>query len=619
MKQNNKNMMKPILIKAFGVCTTESKKFNDVKYVLQEGVKRGFLFPTELVNEDIVRFIESETVDYNSTFYKTWDEIKSKNRFELYCDQILHYLSTYGTNFQGEAYVPNDGDRSDVPDFTTYKIIQIATVEEVIDRCLDMLQSGIAMSNDLVTACVDYICDHANDYTKDIVVDNIKNREAMIQICDRLGLVPTDPNELVRWLVYKATGNAMAIKDRRTIALIKNNADKVNFSTFSERTLDSLAKVFFRYKPIILAFKSDPWNKHSINVIRRKADKMHVPMKEGFWQTVLGDKKNLEDIKNRVGELTSFKIISLLQTINERKLMFEGRGKTAYFIRNGKAWIDDEGMELTRSKIRYYEQVYNVLKNELISRLAKNAGTVAFPVGLTLACPSSEKQYSGVLPLGSYYQMDKNNYFGIYWRESDGTRDFDLSFNDKNGYKVGWNMSYGDGSNIIFSGDMTSARPHATEILYFKGGSRIEGTLWNNRFAGQEGSKYRYFMGQENINRLEKNYMVDPNSIVFEEWTTSENGQEMIGVVYKNRIYPCKFGFGNLRVSRGFSNVDKFEMMTRKFDSMLDLKTLLLEAGYTEYVPGTTRFDEETQTEVPVFPDYDLSALDKDTIIKLFM
>lgn len=613
--------MNPILIKAFGVCTTESKSLNNREYVFNEAAKRGFLLPAELINEDMVRFIESETVDYNSTFYKNWDQMMSRSRFEQFIDQVLHYMTTYGTNFQSNfVFTLNDGNREDVPDFNKYKVIDVATVEEVVIRCINMLTSGIAMSNDMVTATVDYIVNHPNAIPDEFDVSDVQNREAMIQLCDRLGIHPKKGLEIVRWMVYKATGNAMLIKDRKTIESIKTNADKINFGIFDEKDINELSKVFFRFKPIFLAFRRSTWNKSTINIIRRLADKNHVPMKEGFWQTVLGEEKDFDEIRKKLGDITSFKIVSLIQTINERFLLAIDGGKNAYFIRNGRAWVDMNGDKVNLNT-DYLGQVRSILYEELVRRLSAKAGVVKFPASIDIACPVSEKKFAGNLPYGSAYKLSDHNYFGIYWREADGTRDFDLSFNDKNGVKIGWNANFRDGNNVLFSGDMTSARPDATEILYFRGGCGTEGTLWNNRFSGNPGSKYRYFMGRQKIDNLHSNYMVDPNTVEFEEWTTSENGQEMMGVVYDNKIYPCKFGFGQSIVSRGFSSVDKFEMMKRKLNSNVDLKKLLLDAGFVEWndrmVRNITMEDGTVKTEV-INPDYDFTNLDKDTLINLF-
>ena len=54
-------MMNTILIKAFGVCTTESKQLTDGNELFNEALKRGFLVPRDILNEDVARFIMSDS------------------------------------------------------------------------------------------------------------------------------------------------------------------------------------------------------------------------------------------------------------------------------------------------------------------------------------------------------------------------------------------------------------------------------------------------------------------------------------------------------------------------------------------------------------------------------
>jgi len=619
-------MMKPELIKAFGVCTTESNAVSeDIKMTLYgEAIARGYLFPISLLNEDMVEFIKSETVDYNSTFYKSWKQMMSKSRVEQFIDQILHYMTTYGTGFQSEfLYTCNDEDRSDVPDIKTYKVIEPATIEEVFTRCINLITSGIAMSNSLVTAVVDYIVEHRDLIPDDFKVDDVANREAMIQLCDHLGIYPKGSIALVRYIVYKTTGDAILIKDKRSINDIKVNASKVDFTKFTDADLTELSKVFFRFKPIFLAFKCYKPNAPVINKLRKLANKNHVPSKAGFWQTILGEKKPIAEVIERVDELNNFQLVSLIQTINERELLVKEGDNNAYIIRNGAIWMDLEGESVKGYDLDYLRTLKEVFYQTLRGRLFLKAGTVKFPKSIDIACPVSEKKFAGTLPYGSAYKMSNHNYFGIYWKESDGTRDFDLSFINKNGQKIGWNASFRNGNDILFSGDMTRANPDASEVIYFRGGAEdMNGVLWCNRFNGDDRSKYCYFLGRQEINDFKLNYMVDPNTVEFEEWTESRSNQEMMGVVMDNKIYPCKFGFGTqyayASASNGLNSEEQFKIMSRKLRSSLDLKKVLLDAGFTEWKEGMTYVDPETREEKPVIPDYDFTSLDKDTLINLF-
>ena len=87
--------------------------------------------------------------NYNSTFYKKWEDVISKNRFELFIDQLCHYASTYGTNYEGETYVPNKDYVKNEElgiDFKEYKFIDICTETEAYQIAMNSLTSGIALS-----------------------------------------------------------------------------------------------------------------------------------------------------------------------------------------------------------------------------------------------------------------------------------------------------------------------------------------------------------------------------------------------------------------------------------------------------------------------------------------
>ena len=71
--------------------------------------------------------------DLNKTFHKSWKKIKESPRCELLIHQIMHYITTYGSNFQAEMYIPQEV--LDVPDLKlTYKVIKAYTFEEMQEK-----------------------------------------------------------------------------------------------------------------------------------------------------------------------------------------------------------------------------------------------------------------------------------------------------------------------------------------------------------------------------------------------------------------------------------------------------------------------------------------------------
>ena len=152
--------MHPVLIKFFKAATTASKPVQDPEALQAEALKRGFIIHPEILNEDVAAFVKAESIDPNSTFYKAWDDVVSKDRWELFLDQVAHYSTTYGTDYtlSGNGYVPNDG--ADAPDFSRYTVIRPISREELYKRCMGLVTSGIALNPVTVKAVSGEIVDY---------------------------------------------------------------------------------------------------------------------------------------------------------------------------------------------------------------------------------------------------------------------------------------------------------------------------------------------------------------------------------------------------------------------------------------------------------------------------
>ena len=609
------------LIELFGVSVKKNNTEDIVDFfeLNAEALKSGYFIHPDICNSETKAFVKAQKINHNSTFYKTWEDVISKNRFELFLDQLQHYASTYGTDFEqeGNGYVPNEG-ATDVPDATKYKMILPCTREEMFEKCMSMISSGIAIDSDDVNVLCDYIF-----VNKDLGIDvnGIKNREAQVILCDRLGQYPTDKFALLKFMVYKTTGQPMIIQNEETVRKIKSSDTPFIFSKLTENQLESLSSIFLRYKNIFLAFKHTTKgnNKKYINRLRRMAVKNHKPMTVGLWERALNDETVLEEVKERVNELTNFKLVTLMQTIRENLWKcdekIKGReSKSMYVIRNGKVFIkDDDKQAPTDSKMIYWSRLYNLFRTTLVSNLKSKATVVKFPTDYVLTCPTSAKNFVGNLPMGTYYNMDSSNYFGIYWKEDWGTQDFDLSFTDEFGNKVGWNSWYRtEDDKVIFSGDMTSADPEATEVLYCKG-EMPDGVIKVNRYFGDQGSTFKLFFGSDNIDpkKFTRGYMVNPDSVKMTTMVTSQNEEQMVGLVYGSRAYVLNLQTGNRRVSYG-SPQDLFNVFVRKASCFINLKDILLEAGFAEWT------DQKDENGNPVEIGLDLTDLNKDTLISLF-
>ena len=593
--------MHPRLIKFFRAALPASPLVADTFELQQEALKRGFILNPQVLGEDVREFLKTEAINPNSTFYKTWEDVVSKDRLSLLMDQIRHYASTYGTHRTGIPYIPPG--EAVVPDFNKYTYIDVISEEALFARCRDMLYSGIALKSDTVRILCEAIKQGLGKGAGSIDIDAVRNREGQAVLCKILDRHPSDPVGLLRYIVYVATCETLLIRSEHLLDSIKRGAKKFEFTSLSAEELEKLASIFYRFKPLFLAFKSKASspNRAVINRIRRMAPRFHQPLKPGFWTTLLGTRPPLESVAEKLSEPNSFKLVSLLQCVRERILMYDqSHPRQMYIIRNGKLFVAPPKFGADASVLEYYKSLSQMLEAELVRRLSKKACLVRFPSEVHLTCPSSEKNFIGNLPFGSYYPMKGHNFFGIYWRNEWGAFDFDLSFIDWKGVKVGWNEHYNTGETV-YSGDLTDANPEASEIIYCKD-ICPDGTIMCNRYDGVHGSRFRFFFGQEDIVDLKAGYMVRPDSIVVNEDITSDSGEKMLGIVCGARIFLMDLGAGEHAVSVAAHPGEKELIMARKALSFVDLKDLLLKAGFTE----------------SDMPDLDLSTLTKDTLITLF-
>ena len=123
--------------------------------------------------------------DLNKTFHKSWKKIKDSSRYELFLEQITHYISTYGSNFQAEVYIPSE--ELNIPEKLTYKVVKSYPEKELIKKCFDLLISGLALKeetiNDLDKATIDI---KALSPQLKIIIDNQINFNTEIDLLKSL-------------------------------------------------------------------------------------------------------------------------------------------------------------------------------------------------------------------------------------------------------------------------------------------------------------------------------------------------------------------------------------------------------------------------------------------------
>ncbi|MBU3026034.1 hypothetical protein [Zobellia galactanivorans] len=570
------------------------KETNEKPFVSEQGyiIESGALW----AKEEIIRFYENEKLDgfgLNKTFHKSWNQIYKSTRTELLFEQIKHYISTYGSNFQDEIYIPNEVLES--PDLKIkFKVIKGCPQEELIEKCLSLLQSGIALKEETINDIISVLVDELSyQFTGN---ENIKNKEATIKIADTYGIVPTDILEFFRYILYRTTGESLLIKSDEVIEAIKksNYNPAVQFEQFG---LERLAEIFNRFKPLFLAFKTKC--PKTINKISKLSKIHHKPLVgnplNNATSIILLDKD-----KHWLDNATPFALFRALSACHTR---LQGQFAFTYRIRNGKSFVKTNKVSgVVRSN-------YDFLMQYCKNRFDLSGKKFFLPHNIEFSLPTSEKMFVGNIPTGSKI-FGKSLAVGIYWENDWGAHDLDLSGLNIGG-KIGWNSDYkqGEGS-LMYSGDITNAPNGAVEYLYAQNGLSEPTLVKNNVYTGEENCEYKIIVGKGD--KIDYNYMMDPNNLFLETKCQSVQRQTILGMLIPEKERQCfvvlNIGAGASRVS-GNSEISLLatKALFQQWSNPILFRDLILALG-AEIVEKIEDADY----------NFSLDNLQKDSFIKLF-
>jgi len=577
----------------------------------KETIKKGYVIDHRIVSSlkksilsDVMSIIEKEIIvsfsDWNKAFYSSWEKIENMTEVEFRTDQFLHYLTTYGTNFESPfVYIPREyfnesNENLEITQDTSILFIQALTEKDVKERLDKMVSSGIALKQETIEDIIQVYKEiDANFYN---VLGISKNKELNIQISEKYNIMPKNAGEFFRFLIFKATGNSLLIKNKETINILKTSNVSYYFKEYiKEYGMIPLAESFYRYKPFFLALKASGGLQKEINKIRKLAVKHHKPMREDYLNSITAklsrnEKIDLEVLEKELEKVNVFRAVRLLNALNMCSSDY-----VIYRIRNGKIWIDDRNGNAYYNK--QYVDVYFKIYKRIFNKIKENIGdkTVFLPNHINYSIPSSEKAFIGNFPIGTSINVDGKIIAGVHWVNKEHKHvDLDLSILNINGIKLGWNDRYKDGG-IVFSGDVTDAPAPAgaSEFFYFNTsnenlGSRLLLLNYFNNYKGtSDKAEYSIVVGKADKNRknLNRNVMLKPSEIILQtKCDTIEHKQKTIGfITSENEIVKFYFFEGDGVISRisGKSDLNKKQILffEDKIKNTLNLKEALIEAG----------------------------------------
>ncbi|WP_394660666.1 hypothetical protein [uncultured Chryseobacterium sp.] len=531
--------------------------------------------------------------DLNKTFHKSWQKIKESTRAQLLLEQVYHYISTYGSDFRGEIFIPNEV--LNVPDLKlTFKVIKAYTEKEMTEKCLSLLSSGIALKEETIDDVLSVL---HNDLHYDFTgKENIRNKEAIIKIADRYDIFPENPVEFFRYVVYKTTRETLLIKNDDLINRIIQSKFNPTW-LFESFGLEKLAQIFNRFKPLFLAYKNRA--PKTINRISKLSKVHHQPLVSNPLNNatnMLLENSDLHWLENA----TPFALFKALSACYARMY---GQNTFVYRVRNGKSWTKQS----TGTSVN--ELNYGFILTYLKSKYNFSGKKFYFPENVEFGLPTSEKMFVGNIPTGTRF-FGERLAVGIYWKNAWGAFDLDLSGLNIAG-KIGWNSAYNQNEGqLMYSGDITNAPDGAVEYLYANRGLAAPTLVMSNVFNGNSDCGYKIIIGKGDA--VSYDYMMNPNNLFAEARCQSVQKQTIVGMLLPKNEKQCfvllNFGAGHSHVS---GNTEVSVMATnalyQQWYEPVSFNHLIQELG-AEIVPHREEADF----------DFSLDKLEKDSFTGIF-
>lgn len=570
----------------------EAKETNGNIFISQD----GFIIDSKAIwaKKEILEYIKKEKLngnDLNKTFHKSWSKIKNSSRFELLLEQIEHYISTYGSDFKDEIYIPNEIlNLKDTP--LKYRVIKSYTKEEFIQKSLDLLSSGIALKEETVDKVISLLTEDLNYvFTGD---ENIKNKEAIIKLADNFGIYPKAPVEFLRYIIYKTTDNTLIIKNKESIDSIKNSSYDPS-KAFKDFGLTELSTIFNRFKPLFLAYKDKCPS--VINKISKLSKKNHKPLIDNPLNLATQRLLTKDDI-HWLENATIYSLFKTLVACYNRGV--KKQDTFSYKIRNGKSWYNKK-----ETNVSICLKNFKFIKEYIKSTVDLSNEKIYIPDDIKYALPTSEKMFVGNVPTGTKF-IGKKLAVGIYWENGWGARDLDLSGNNIEG-KVGWNSDYSQGNGkLMYSGDITNAPNGAVEYLYASNGLSSKTLVNVNVYYGDEQSGYKIIIGKGDS--IDKDYMMNPGNLFVDIKTETVQKNNTVGLFLpeeENQSFVVlNFGAGGRHIST-YSELE-LNAFIQEWSNPFSLNELL-------DTLGVEMTDKDNCTI-----DLSLDNLEKDTFINLF-
>lgn len=541
---------------------------------------------------------------WSNTFHKNWDKVEKAPIEQLVLEQLVHYFSTYGIEMLGleamplipcEAVLSNKDALPNIKAFTVIRVVDYNTAIAVVKNLLKTIK---APNKNDIGAYIDLM-----EYT-DLKVDELTSFELKIARCKQLNAVPVNGQDFIRYAIYEMTGSTLVIKNEKVITKIKDYCLRYPnkaYNLLSKCDEVELAKVFYRIKPLILAFKQSNGCKPIVNKIRRLAVKHHKPLPDANIANItsLIARNKLNDVYKLIEKADNRTLVKLINfavsTNSDVKI---------YNIRNGKTFVTERESDNRSATIilaTCLGQLMNKNANKLVGKTFLIPDYVEYPV------PISEKQMFGNIPYGTIIHGTKDSKTitpAIWWTDDNDRVDIDLHLINANEH-FGWNAGYRSGDRkILYSGDMTSADPYATEAFRIEVDEDEVYMLNTSLYCGKEDTPFKFMLTDVDISNKGKS-PVNIEDALFAPIEMKFNGSDQlnIGFIKGNSFCFCGSELGKSITPDEKLNAKALEATVERSLNMYKLKDFIKLCGGNVISSVNDLTDEEKANVISLEPN----------------
>lgn len=530
--------------------------------------------------EDVISKLGLNNEIWSNSFHKSWEKVENASIEQLVFEQLVHYFSTYGMEalgFSAMPVIPCEAvlsDKNAFPSVKAFTVIRVADYKTVLAVVENLLKTVKAPHKNDVEAYISLM-----EYTN-LKVDEITSFELKIARCKQLDTVPTNGQDFIRYVIYSMTGSTLVIKNKFVIEKIKNYCSKYPndaCNLLSKGSEVELAKVFYRFKPLLLAFKASAPCKPIVNRIRRLAVKYHKPLSDVNLANVmkLVSENRIEDVSKVLENADNRALVKLINFA----VSSANNDVKIYNIRNGSTFVTER-----KTENKYASVLVSMCFTRLMSRnMGKHTGKLfLIPGYVDYSVPISEKQMIGNLPYGTVIHGTKGDTItpAIWWTNVNGRVDIDLHLISANEH-FGWNGCYrNDGRKVLYSGDITSADPCATEAYRVEIDEDDIYLLNTCLYSGQYDAPFKFMLTDVDISNKGKS-PVNVEDALFAPIEMKFNGSSQMNIGFIKGNSFCFYGseLGNTRVPNLELNAKALEASVDRCLGMYKLRDFIKLCG----------------------------------------